>query len=67
MFEDDGYEGSYEQYEDWYCDTGYDPYHLFDDEMSRTERLLRFIRRITTRITRWIFLVIHGYKDDIPF
>lgn len=72
-FEDDDYEGSYEQYEDWFAERGYDPYHVFDDEFrpSVKTRLIRAVRHFVGRVGMFIIEVRYGHaaahKDDIPF
>lgn len=68
--EDDGYD-DYDQYEDWYAETGHDPYHLFDDEETFVRRVLARYSRVKSAILhRWRMLTSATYRahlDDIPF
>jgi len=72
-FDDRDDRDEYEKYEDMYCETGYDPYGLFDDVLglTRVERLIIRIRRVTRKITRLVYAVRYigsgSPFDDIPF
>lgn len=68
--EDDGYD-SYDQYEDWYAETGYDPYHLYDDKQSIVRRVLARCSRVKREVLHhWRMLTSAAYRarqDEIPF
>jgi len=69
----DDYENEYDRYEDMYCETGYDPYHLFDDlaNVPRVTRLLNSIKTTAGKIAVFFFVLLHlapaADSDDIPF
>jgi len=63
----------YEEYEDWYMETGYDPYHLFE-EITDTPRVIKLLNRIRTtagKIAVFFFVLLHLKpridNSEIPF
>jgi len=71
--DDDDEQDPYEQYEDYYMDTGYDPYHLFDDlaDIPRVTRFLNSIKTTAGKIAVFFFVLLHlapaADSEDIPF
>ncbi len=69
--ENDGYD-DYDQYEDWYMETGYDPYHLFETGEPNRLFYIRAKLRVWKRLIywRWKKLTDKNFRrqlDDIPF
>jgi len=72
-FESDTFDDEYDRYEDAYLDTGYDPYHLFTDEIPPTA--LYFLKNRCKRLVArlWHGFLMHVSADyrakmnEIPF
>lgn len=63
----------YDRYEDWYSETGYDPYHLFSEEyepnrLYRIKNALRAIVRAVKYHLKYRFSAkFRAQMEDIPF
>lgn len=57
----------YDSYEDYYLDTGYDPYHVFDDTPTRYSLWRRFKHGVSRLKMRVLNIIRHHSDDDIPF
>lgn len=67
------YDDDYDRYEDWYSESGYDPYHLFSDEyepnmLYRLKTRIRAVyRAVKYRLKIRFSAKFRAQMDDIPF
>jgi hypothetical protein len=72
-FPPDDYDDEYDRYEDYFLETGNDPYGLFDDQQTRklvpvrVRAILARVSRLKTRFLNWLHACPSTDVDDIPF